>query len=300
MKIAVLYGGGGDEHAVSLASGERVVEALIARGHTVESFLLEKIALSPTMGRVLAASDAVFLALHGGGGEDGTIQNLMEQAGIFHYTGSSPAASRLAMRKDAARERVAMFGVPVARGACVDKGEGVPAALASPVVVKPIAGGSSVGLRILRTREETDAFVADDTLLCEEYLSGREYSVSILGGVALPPVEIRPRGGVYDYYHKYTAGATEEICPVLLPPLVSEYLKTLARASFAALGLRDYARIDLREDASGKPHFLEANTLPGLTATSLLPLAASVAGISFPLLCERIADFAAARKRGES
>lgn len=258
---------------------------------------MDEIAISARMGRVLGASDAVFLALHGGEGEDGTLQQILENEGIFHYTGSQPAASALAMRKDAARDRVAAFGVPVARGAGIVKGEGVPVALSPPVVVKPVSGGSSVGLQILRTRQEADAFVAEDEVLCEEYLSGREYSVSVLSGVALPPVEIRPRGGVYDYYHKYTAGATDEICPVLLPPLAVEYLKTLARASFAALGLRDYARIDLREDASGMPHFLEANTLPGLTATSLLPLSAGVAGISLPLLCERISLLAAARKR---
>ena len=171
MKIAVLYGGNSDERAVSLSSGERVIEALIARGHTVEGFLMDEIAISARMGRVLAASDAVFLALHGGEGEDGTLQQILENEGIFHYTGSQPAASALAMRKDAARDRVSAFGVPVARGAGIVKGEGVPVALSPPVVVKPVSGGSSVGLQILRTRQEADAFVAEGEVLCEEYLS---------------------------------------------------------------------------------------------------------------------------------
>ena len=296
MKISVLYGGDSAERTVSLSSGERVCDALRARGHTVNGFDLCKMVLSPEMCRVLRDSDAVFLALHGGAVEDGRFQRALAKEGIHHYSGSGPDASALAMRKDAAKARVAEFGIPVARGKRIGRGDRLPKDIGLPVVLKPIAGGSSVGLKILSSAAEIAELCAEEELLCEEYLSGREYSVSILEGKALPPVEIRPRNGVYDNHHKYTPGATEEICPALLSPLASEYLKTLARAAFVALGLRDYARIDFRENAAGMPRFLEANSLPGLTPTSLLPLAAEVAGIPFPILCERIAALAAARK----
>lgn len=297
MRIAVLYGGDSEERDVSLKSGERVCKALCERGHAVTGCEWQENTLSPAMCKVLRDSDAVFLALHGGAGEDGRLQAALESEGIYQYSGSGPRASALAMQKDAAKERVSAFGVPVARGCVIACGEGLPEKLPFPLVVKPLSGGSSVGLKIFHDAADAKEFCAEEALLCEQYLAGKEYSVGIWEGRALPPVEIRPRGGVYDYFHKYTAGATDEICPAVLPPLKCEYLKTLARASFAALGLRDYARIDFREDASGTPHFLEANTLPGLTDTSLLPLAAGVAGISFPQLCERITMLAAARKR---
>lgn len=297
MEISVLYGGDSTEREVSLVSGSRVCEALRERGHAVTPYELCDFSLSPDMCRVLKGSDAVFLAFHGGAGEDGSIQAELERQGILHYSGSGPNASALAMRKDLAKARVAMFGVPVAKGCVIGCGNGVPPDMKPPLVIKPRSGGSSVGLKFFHTAADAVRFCADEPLLCEQYLSGREYSVGILEGKALPPVEIRPRGGAYDYHHKYTPGATEEICPALLPSLASDYLKTLARVVYAALGLRDYARIDFRENASGTPHFLEANTLPGLTPTSLLPLAAGVMGISFSQLCERIAYLAAARRQ---
>jgi D-alanine-D-alanine ligase len=153
-----------------------------------------------------------------------------------------------------------------------------------------------VGLAFLDDERACRDFRAGEDMLCERFLSGREYSVGILEGQALPPIEIRPRGGVYDYHHKYTAGATEEICPAPLAPAALRALEQMALAAFRALGMRDFGRIDFREDGRGRVCFLEANTLPGLAATSLLPLAAGQAGLGFGALCERIALLAAKRK----
>ena len=200
------------------------------------------------------------------------------------------------MRKDRAKERVAAQGVPVARGAVLLPGAPLPPPPELPLVVKPLDGGSSVGLSFLYERAEYEALCPARPMLCEAFLPGAEYSVAVLGGRALPPIEIRPRGGVYDYHHKYTGGATEEICPAPLSPCERERLIGFALTAFHALGLRDYARIDFRNSAEGVPHFLEANSLPGLTDTSLLPLAAQRAGIAFVPLCEAIALFAAKRR----
>ena len=195
-----------------------------------------------------------------------------------------------------AKRLVGAVGVPVAEGVLLH-GATASAPLPYPCVVKPQNGGSSIGMQVIQTAEEWRKLAPSGGILCESYLPGREFTVGILDGAALPVVEIRPRGGVYDYRHKYTAGACEELCPAPIPPERARHLQELSRKAFAALGLRDYARIDLREDSKGKPCFLEANTLPGMTQTSLFPLAAEAAGLSFPELCEKMAAMAAKRKR---
>lgn len=296
MKIMVLYGGEGDEREVSLRSGARVASALQAAGHQVTR-LDYRMELFAQYINDMRRSDAVFLALHGGLGENGALQAALEKAGIYHYTGSSPAAAALAMDKAAAKRCVAARGMPVARGMLLSQKESVPP-FSFPLVLKPIAGGSSVGLRFVCTQGEWQKITPCEGILCEEYLSGREYTVGVLGAEALPVVEIRPIGGAYDYEHKYTAGASEELCPAPISAAQASHLSYLALTAFAALGLRDYARIDFREDGRGNPCFLEANTLPGMTETSLFPLAASTAGIPFSRLCERMAALAAARKNG--
>lgn len=290
-----MYGGAGDEREVSLSSGACVAEALCLAGHTVLGVdwngKVEHIPFG-----ALAASDAVFLALHGGSGENGELQSALEEQGIFHYTGSSPYASSLAMNKGRAKAAVAPLGVPVAAGFLLSEGKTLtPASL--PLVVKPLCGGSSVGLLIIKSEKDLENPLPRGVLLCEEYLPGREYSVGILEGVPLPPVEIIPHNGVYDYKNKYTVGATREECPARVDKGKLATLKREASAAFFALGLRDYARIDFKEDAAGVPRFLEANTLPGMTKTSLLPLAASVAGFDMSALCQRMVIPAARRKR---
>lgn len=295
MKIMVLYGGESDEREVSLRSGARVASALHSAGHQIMRVDYRAGHLACLLDDMRVA-DAVFLALHGGFGEDGSLQSALENEGIFHYTGSDPRGAALAMEKAAAKTCVAAKGVPVARGIVLDAAT-AQAPFPYPVVLKPRSGGSSVGLRFVRTPREWRKVTPSHGILCEEYLPGREYTVGVFEGKALPAVEIRPIGGAYDYEHKYTLGASEELCPAPLSDSKAQHLSALALSAFAALSLRDYARIDFREDGMGNPRFLEANTLPGMTETSLFPLAAAAAGIDFSELCEKMAVLAAKRKK---
>ncbi|MBQ8716275.1 MAG: D-alanine--D-alanine ligase [Clostridia bacterium] len=295
MKIMVLYGGESDEREVSLHSGTRVACALRSAGHQVECIDYRTGRLACLL-EDMRAADAVFLALHGGTGEDGSLQAALEKEGILHYTGSGPHGAAIAMEKAVAKACVSEKGVPVARGVIPDAAMAHPP-FPYPVVLKPRSGGSSVGLRFVRSQRQWRKITPLGGILCEEYLPGREYTVGVFDGRALPAVEIRPIGGAYDYEHKYTVGASEELCPAPLPDVKARLLSELALCAFAALSLRDYARIDFREDGMGNPRFLEANTLPGMTETSLFPLAAKTAGIEFPTLCEKMAALAAKRKK---
>ncbi len=298
MRIAVVYGGIGEEREVSLLSGARVSEALQKEGHTVLKTPLSCALPNEEQLTCFATCDAVFLVLHGGAGENGQIQSALERAGVYHYTGSGPLASRLAMDKVRAKRCVAAFGVPVAAHIVLQKGEKREEPPFLPLVAKPVGGGSSVGLCSIRSREEWVAFSPACDVLCEPYLSGREFSVGVLDRRALPPVLIEPVGGEYDFAHKYTAGATCERCPAPVERAYCARLQNLALLAAEALGLRDYARIDFREDARGTPIFLEANTLPGMTEQSLFPLAARAAGVSMGALCTRMAELAARRRVG--
>ncbi len=295
MEILVLFGGDSEEREVSLRSGARVCAALRERGHSVKGIDARGEAPSAHMLTLAREADAVFLCFHGGAGEDGRWQSALDAAGVAHYTGSGGAASALAMDKPRAKACVTKLGVPCARGVVWRVGEACPVG-DFPFIVKPCKGGSSVGFSIVKSKEDLEKLAPSGDLLCEEYLSGREYSVGVLAGRALAPVEICPQGGVYDYVHKYTENATRELCPAPVSPVKRARLQNLAQVSFAALGLRDFARIDFKESAQGELCFLEANTLPGMTATSLLPLAASVCGLSFGALCEKLAEMANARK----
>lgn len=296
MEIIVLFGGTSTERAVSLDSGRRVAAALARLGHEILLFDYRFGRFPENLLQACRRADAVFLALHGGAGEDGRLQAELERHGIYHYTGSDPTASRLAMDKAAAKARVAEMGVPVAAGAVWIPGRPMPR-LAFPLALKPLSGGSSVGLILAENATRLATFSPTEPMLCEAYLPGAEYTVGVLNGRALPVVEIRPHSGRYDYEAKYTKGATLELCPAPMPPQAAETIQQLALLAFEALGLRDYARVDFKCDGSGKPHFLEANTLPGMTGTSLLPLAAATAHMEFSELAEEISGMAAARKR---
>lgn len=295
MRIMVLCGGESDEREVSLRSGARVAIALQSAGHQVKR-VDHRVGQLACILDDMREADAIFLALHGGFGEDGSLQAELEKEGIFHYTGSDARGSALAMEKVQAKLCVAARGVPVAKGEALEFAAAHPP-FPYPVVLKPRSGGSSVGLRFVRSHRQWRKITPCEGILCEEYLPGREYTVGVFDGRALPSVEIRPIGGAYDYEHKYTAGASEELCPAPLSASKAQHLSALALTAFAALGLRDYARIDFREDGMGNPRFLEANTLPGMTQTSLFPLAAATAGIPFPELCEKMAALAAKRKK---
>ena len=331
MNITVLLGGVSAERDVSLSSGLRIAVGLRARGHTVtcldpaEGVLsretearllvsgggsappsLEALAglgsrsLSPLLASrpEITGADCVFIALHGGQGEDGTVQALLDMAGV-RYTGSGHLASALAMDKHLTKVMLRASGVatanwlmaPAPGTGLVDPDE-VARVLEWPVVVKPSKQGSTVGLSIVRQPSElqpaiTEAFRYDDEVMVERFVPGRELTVGILGDDVLPTIEIKPMKELYDYECKYTAGMADEFVAELSVD-VQVKLADQARRSFAALKLRGYARIDFRLDPQGQPWCLEANTLPGMTPTSLIPQAAAAAGVLFPDLCERI------------
>lgn len=298
LQVAVMYGGVGGEREISLVSGRRMAAALRERGHTVWEMSIDTALPCADALDCARRADALLLGFHGGAGEDGTLQAFLAHEGILHFAGSEAGPSHLAMDKREAKRCVAACGVPVA-ASFIWEGEKSTLPPFLPLVIKPICGGSSIGLRVVRSLSEWQAASVSAGEMCEGYLPGREYSVAILEGRALPPVLIEPVAGEYDFAHKYTVGATREICPAPLTSQQRVRLQNTALLAYTALGLRDFARIDLREDATGVPVFLEANTLPGMTETSLFPLAAATAGCAFPMLCERLALIAAARKRKE-
>jgi len=307
----VLLGGSSSEREVSLSSGARVADALRTRGHTVTTADTH-----PDPFAVLdaaRAADVTWLALHGGAGEDGTIQALLDLAGVT-YTGSGVLASALAMDKDLSKHLFRAAGVLTADWRMVLAGDATPwrdlgyakeifAALGARVVVKPSKQGSTVGLGIVKASEElagaiAEAFKHDDEVMLEAFVPGRELTVGVLGGVALPVGEIIPKHEIYDYECKYVPGMAEEIFPAPIPDDVRDAVQRSAMAAYVGLKLRGCARIDFRLHPDGGLYCLEANTLPGMTGTSLVPQAAEAAGIGFPELCERIA-LEAVRVRGD-
>lgn len=336
LAVTVLVGGVSAERDVSLSSGLRVAAALRERGHHVtcvdaangatftrdeEAAMiaagvgsappslealasLGRASLSPSLATLdtVRRADVVFLGLHGGQGEDGTLQALFDLAGI-RYTGSGHVASALAMDKQLTKVLLRDAGVQTADwimaaapGASAVSAERVDAELGWPVVVKPSKQGSTVGLSIVRTPDALGAAVAeafryDDEVMIERFVPGRELTVGVLGDEALPVIEITPVKELYDYECKYTPGMAEEFVAALDPD-TSALLKEQALAAFRALKLRGYARIDFRLDPEGRPWCLEANTLPGMTPTSLIPQGAAAAGVLFPELCERIVRLA--------
>jgi len=334
MKITVLMGGTSSERDVSLASGIRIVEALRQRGHQVTAVdtahgilgpaeeqallgggvvktlppdtnaLMRLNAQLPSTLRSLPATDVLFLALHGGQGEDGTLQALLDLTRV-PYTGSGHLASALAMDKDLSKKLFRAAGVPTAdwlmAPASVDE---VRSALGFPVIVKPSKQGSTVGLTLVKQPDMLqaaieEAFQFDDEVMIEQFIAGRELTVGILGDEALPVGEIIPKHEIYDYECKYTAGMAEERFPADLSPSETATIQALARKAFDALKLRGYARIDFRMATDGTFFCLEANTLPGMTQLSLIPQAAAASGIGFGELCERIVRLALDQRGGE-
>jgi len=231
--------------------------------------------------------------LHGGAGEDGRIQAMLDLAGL-RYTGSDHISSAAAMDKDLSKRLFRAAGVPTPDWlmAPADAAQ-VASVLGWPIIVKPNKQGSTVGLSVVREPQALAAAIEhasrfDTEVMLERFIPGREFTVGVLEGVALPVGEIIPRGEIFDYRAKYQQGGAREVFPADLPPEASMHLRKLALAAHRALKLGSYSRIDFRADAHGGFWCLEANSLPGMTATSLLPQAARVAGISFPELCERI------------
>lgn len=340
LKIAVLMGGNSAERDVSLSSGAGIIQGLRAAGHDaigIDSALgpgqlsaqkrgqmagiktepptTEELALIPSEVAIQTVSspdmrevDLVFIALHGGMGENGTIQAVLDILGL-PYTGSGVLASSMAMDKYIAKKIFGASGIPTPDYFILDSHEikdeqklvaQIQETVGFPVVVKPNDQGSSVGLDIayepgalykiaLRAAEYSSR------LLFEKFIHGRELTVAVLDDQPLPVVEIRPREGFYDYHHKYTAGMTEYLSPAPLTLEETRRVQELGLAAFKALNCEGYARVDFRMSPEGEFYCLEVNTLPGMTATSLVPKAAKAAGIEFPELLERIARSALKR-----
>lgn len=286
LHMAVLMGGPGSEREVSLRSGAAVASALRQAGHRVTEVDVKgpEFALPDDTGLCV-------LMMHGTFGEDGQIQSILDRRGIA-YTGEGAEASRIAFDKLASKERFAAAGVPTPRWEVLRPGQSP--SLPLPVVVKAPREGSSVGVHLVREPGQLAAALADCAgldreILVEELIEGRELTVGVVGDRAMPIVEIRPNEGFYDYAHKYTKGASEYFCPAPLDAAMTRCVQETALAAHRALGLQIYSRVDVLLRADGEPFVLEANTIPGMTETSLLPKSAAVAGIAFPALCEEIA-----------
>jgi len=291
-KVGVLMGGTSSEREVSLRSGKAVLAALERSGINAVG-----IDLTSQWPEAIAESgiDAAFIALHGTLGEDGCVQGLLEIMGI-PYTGSGVTASGLCMHKPLTKAVLEKAGIPTPIDIPLDA-DG-PARY--PVILKPVAEGSSVGLHFLNEKSDWEALkiLETDDWMAEMPLEGPEIHVSVLDGKALPPVEVVPKSGVYDYHSKYTAGATEYFCPARLPAETLRHCMELAEKAVKATGCSGAPRVDMIVGKGGTAAILEINTLPGMTETSLLPKSAAAAGINFDELCCRILATAALHATG--
>jgi D-alanine-D-alanine ligase len=322
VKVAVLMGGRSSEREISLRTGRGMAQALRNLGHDV-------VAVDAANGRVLPAgeeeraalpsealeaagetalarpetlanADVVLIALHGAAGENGTLQALLELAGKV-YTGSGMMASALAMNKAVAKRLFEHDGIPTpawqllapdARAQDVD----LSRLGGLPLVVKPNEEGSSVGLTVVERETQLGPALQlagqYGEILVERFAPGRELTVALLGEEALPIVEIRPKSGLYDYESKYTAGKSEYFCPADLPSDLAERVQDLGRRAARTLGCRGVTRVDFRLDSEDTPQCLEVNTVPGMTPTSLVPMAAKAAGLSYEQVVQRMLDLA--------
>ena len=254
-----------------------------------------------------ALADIVFLALHGQCGEDGRVQATFDLLGI-PYTGAGCLSTAIAMDKDLTKrlvaERVNTPGWKTVEYTAADI-DAMVATARLPLVVKPVANGSSIGVSIAFTQQELRRALEEGTAtggrtVLEEYVKGREFSVGILEGQALPPIEIIPKTDFYNYENKYQPGATLEVCPAEIPPEAAKQMQEAALEVFRILGLSVYSRADFILTEEGVAYFLEINTLPGMTPTSLLPQEAAAVGIEYPVLCERILEASLeAREQGK-
>jgi D-alanine-D-alanine ligase len=285
LHLVVLMGGPGSEREVSLRSGAAVTRALAEGGYRVTPVEVKNDTIDLPSDTGICVN-----MIHGTFGEDGRLQSLLDARGVA-YTGEGAAGSRLAFDKLASKTRFAESGVPTPRWEKIFPGQ--KPALPLPVVVKAPREGSSVGVHIVRDESALDAALADCAsldreILVEEFVEGRELTVGVVGDRALAIVEIRPHEGFYDYAHKYTKGASEYFCPAPLDDGTARLVQDAALRAHRSLGLEVYSRVDVLLRADGSPFVLEANTIPGMTETSLLPKAAAAGGTGFLELCEEI------------
>ncbi len=300
-RIGVLMGGRSSERDISLKTGQAVYQALIRRGYDAVAIdVTERLHRNLEDHKVAIA----FLSLHGPGGEDGAVQGFLETLGI-PYTGSGVRASAVGMHKAATKTLLAAHGIPLPPGTVVREGDRPSLAkvlrqakLKLPIVVKPVSQGSTIGVTVVRRavqwRKALDlAHHYDPEVMVESYIPGHEAAVSILGTAAegpqvLPVIEIVAPDGFYDFSAKYQKGKTQYLCPAPLPPKVVHHIGELARRTYEVLGCEGAARVDFRITPRGRPYVLEINTVPGMTETSLLPMAAAQVGIAYDDLVEQI------------
>ena len=294
-QVTVLLGGRGAEREVSLRSGAAVARALRGLGHAVS-----EVDPAGESWELPTKTEVVFLALHGEYGEDGQVQSRLETLGV-PYTGTNAVGSALAFDKVRSKELFQQHQITSPRGVLIDSPTSAPpGTIPAPWILKPAAQGSSVGLNRVEGEAGWNVALADSlryggAVLCEECIQGRELTVGVLDGAALPVVEVRPKAGGYNYENKYTPGATDYFCPADLPDEVAKHVQALGLSAFEAVGARDFGRVDVMLNAEFKPYVLEVNTLPGMTETSLLPKAAEVAGINFNALCQCMLELALRR-----
>lgn len=310
MVIQVLMGGTSSEREVSLASGSAIARGLERAGHKVTLY-----DFNPAEGRDihhlvgapdLREADLVFIALHGGEGEDGRIQAVLELAGK-PYTGSGVRASAVCMDKMISKVMLEHHGIVTPPWAYLRRkeagewrGSAPIAGLGMPIVVKPVDQGSTIGISIVEragdlARAIDLALRYSDAVVFEKYIDGRELSTSIVGDEVFPTVEIKPKQGFYDYERKYTKGMTEYECPAKIEPAVARRLEADALKAYQVCGCEGFGRVDSRLDAKGTAYFLEINTIPGMTETSLVPMAARARGLAFEALVDRIASLGLGR-----
>jgi D-alanine-D-alanine ligase len=308
MRVAVLKGGSSLERQVSLRSAARVEDALDSLGHDVVSL---DVGADLVQRLKQERPDVAFIALHGPGGEDGTPQELLEILGI-PYSGPGVAACIRCMDKVLTKHLLRASGIPTPDWVAfnstafrelgaADALDDIEARLGFPLVVKPAAQGSALGVRFAASRDDVPealvaAFSYDDRVLLESHVEGRELAVSLLDGEPLPAVEVRPKEeDLFNYEARYEIGRTDYLCPAELADTPGDDVQAAARATYEELGCAGFARVDLMLDAEEVPQVLEANAIPGLTDTSLLPMAAEARGIHFEQLVARIIDLALAR-----
>ncbi|MDR3564941.1 MAG: D-alanine--D-alanine ligase [Negativicutes bacterium] len=299
-RVVVLMGGPSAEREVSLNTGRAILGALQEKGYSAVGVDLDPVHIVDQLKETKA--EIVFNAIHGKYGEDGLLQGALEMLGI-PYTGSGVLASAMAMDKGVSKRLFLSAAISTPRSrlysrtdAQADLAGEILADFGIPVVVKPATQGSSIGVVIVEDAGSlagavTEAFRYSDEILIEEFIKGKELTVAILGKLApqaLPIIEIVPHSGRYDYQSKYTKGATEYIVPARLDEATTRAVQEQALAAFAVLGCSGISRVDVMLDGANTPYVLEVNTIPGMTATSLVPKAAAAAGISFADLCEQI------------
>jgi len=287
LRVGVLMGGLSVERPVSLKTGEAVLEALISRGWDAVAIDVDRDVATQLVAKGVQVA---WIALHGPYGEDGCIQGLLEILGI-PYTGSDVRSSAVCMDKISTKRMLQNEPIRVAQDAIWKRGQGTRHLPPLPVAVKDPVGGSSLGLAKASTDAELRAAldgVSGPELLVEEWVEGEEITVAVLDGNALPVVRILPHDGFFDYAAKYTKGMTTYEVPAQIPDATRDVAMAAAERAYRVLGCRGLARVDFLVSADGEPVFLEVNTLPGMTATSLSPMAAGELGIDFPALVERI------------